>query len=159
MLKDNKGITLIALVITIIVLLILAGVSIAMLTGNNGILTQATNAAGQTDVAGIKEKDGNYIWGICGKRGDAVGKNMRALITAQYSCASRLLKNCSPNSMPGFYYRVLCAHNITCRALPGIKLTFPKYPLNTLHNAIPLKLSEIKICSRLVSKYYDKPEI
>ena len=42
--KNNKGITLIALVITIIVLLILAGVSIAMLTGNNGILTQAGNA-------------------------------------------------------------------------------------------------------------------
>lgn len=33
--RDNKGITLIALVITIIVLLILAGVSIAMLTGEN----------------------------------------------------------------------------------------------------------------------------
>ncbi|MFR8233346.1 MAG: Tfp pilus assembly protein FimT/FimU [Clostridia bacterium] len=41
---SNKGITLIALVITIIVLLILAGVSIAMLTGDNGILTQATGA-------------------------------------------------------------------------------------------------------------------
>ncbi len=41
--KEN-GITLIALVITIIVLLILAGVSIAMLTGNNGILTQANKA-------------------------------------------------------------------------------------------------------------------
>ena len=40
--KSSKGITLIALVITIIVLLILAGVSIAMLTGDNGILTQAT---------------------------------------------------------------------------------------------------------------------
>ena len=39
--NTNKGITLIALVITIIVLLILAGVSIAMLTGENGILTQA----------------------------------------------------------------------------------------------------------------------
>ena len=38
--KEN-GITLIAWVITISVLLILAGVSIAMLTGNNGILTQA----------------------------------------------------------------------------------------------------------------------
>lgn len=37
-LKEKKGITLIALVITIIVLLILAGVSIAMLTGDNGIL-------------------------------------------------------------------------------------------------------------------------
>ena len=41
---NNKGITLIALVITIIVLLILAGVSIAMLTGQNGILTQASSA-------------------------------------------------------------------------------------------------------------------
>ena len=35
-LKENKGITLIALVITIIVLLILAGVTIATLTGENG---------------------------------------------------------------------------------------------------------------------------
>lgn len=42
--KEQKGITLIALVITIIVLLILAGVSIAMLTGENGILSKATTA-------------------------------------------------------------------------------------------------------------------
>ena len=42
--RRERGITLIALVITIIVLLILAGVSIAMLTGQNGILTQANNA-------------------------------------------------------------------------------------------------------------------
>ena len=40
--KKNNGITLIALVITIIVLLILAGVSISMLTGQNGILTRGT---------------------------------------------------------------------------------------------------------------------
>ena len=40
-LKEMRGITLIALVITIIVLLILAGVSIATLTGENGILSQA----------------------------------------------------------------------------------------------------------------------
>ncbi len=38
--KENKGITLIALIITIIVLLILAGVSIAMLSGDNGVLNQ-----------------------------------------------------------------------------------------------------------------------
>ena len=55
MIKTNKGITLIALVITIIVLLILAGVSIAMLTGDNGILTQAGNAQTQTRDAEIKE--------------------------------------------------------------------------------------------------------
>ena len=54
--KNNKGITLIALVITIIVLLILAGVSIAMLTGENGILTQATNARNETTRAEAVEK-------------------------------------------------------------------------------------------------------
>ena len=54
-LKENKAITLIALVITIIVLLILAGVSIAMLTGQNGILTQAQKASEETEVASEKE--------------------------------------------------------------------------------------------------------
>jgi flagellar basal body-associated protein FliL len=42
--KEQKGITLVALVITIIVLLILAGVSISLVMGNNGILTQASGA-------------------------------------------------------------------------------------------------------------------
>ena len=56
MLKNNKGITLIALVITIIVLLILAGVSIAMLTGDNGILTQATSARNDTKAAEVADK-------------------------------------------------------------------------------------------------------
>lgn len=54
--KNNRGITLIALVITIIVLLILAGVSIAMLTGDNGILTQATTARDETADAEKVEK-------------------------------------------------------------------------------------------------------
>lgn len=54
--QNNKGITLIALVITIIVLLILAGVSIAMLTGNNGILTQAGNAKVANAKAEVVEK-------------------------------------------------------------------------------------------------------
>ena len=54
--KQANGITLIALVITIIVLLILAGVSIAMLTGENGILTQAQNASKQTEIAEEKEQ-------------------------------------------------------------------------------------------------------
>ena len=42
--RGNKGITLIALVITIIVLLILAGISIAMLAGNNSILNRSAQA-------------------------------------------------------------------------------------------------------------------
>ena len=55
-LKEKSGITLIALVITIIVLLILAGVSIAMLTGDNGILTQATEAKEKNTIGGEKEQ-------------------------------------------------------------------------------------------------------
>ena len=54
--KNVHGITLIALVITIIVLLILAGVSIAMLTGQNGILTQAQNAKTTTENKSAEEK-------------------------------------------------------------------------------------------------------
>ena len=53
---NQRGITLIALVITIIVLLILAGVSIAMLTGQNGILTQAQKAKTTTDNKSAEEK-------------------------------------------------------------------------------------------------------
>ena len=54
-LAGRKGITLIALVITIIVLLILAGVSIAMLTGDNGILTQAKEAKEETRGGEVQE--------------------------------------------------------------------------------------------------------
>ena len=54
-LKEMKGITLIALVITIIVLLILAAVSIATLTGENGILTKAGEAEEETRGASVQE--------------------------------------------------------------------------------------------------------
>ena len=51
----KKGITLISLVVTIIVLLILAGVTIATLTGENGILTRASEAKEKTEEAQEKE--------------------------------------------------------------------------------------------------------
>ena len=57
MLKTKeKGITLIALVITIVILLILAGITITTLTGNNGILTQANNAKKATGYKSEEEK-------------------------------------------------------------------------------------------------------
>ncbi len=52
----EKGITLIALVITIIVLLILAGVTIAMITGEDGILRKASEAADATKKATVREQ-------------------------------------------------------------------------------------------------------
>ena len=54
--QKERGITLIALVITIIVLLILAGVSISMLTGENGVLTKATQSQEETEIAQLKEQ-------------------------------------------------------------------------------------------------------
>ena len=56
-LRRNKGITLIALVVTIIVLLMLAGISIAMLTGQNGILNRAAEAKEKTRVAQEDENE------------------------------------------------------------------------------------------------------
>ena len=55
-LMKNRGITLIALVVTIIVLLILAGISISMLTGQNGILNRASEAKEKTETANIDEQ-------------------------------------------------------------------------------------------------------
>ena len=55
MMKSNKGITLVALVITIIVLLILAGVSISLVVGDNGIMTRAKDAGTKTNEADALE--------------------------------------------------------------------------------------------------------
>ena len=59
--KNKKGITLIALVITIIVLLILAGVSISLILGNNGVLTQATGAVNK-NLEAQAEEDITMAW-------------------------------------------------------------------------------------------------
>ncbi len=67
--KYERGITLIALVITILVLLILAGVSIAMLTGDNGILTKATEAKNKNEESNAKEKIIVEVLGSYGKDG------------------------------------------------------------------------------------------
>ena len=53
--KKEKGITLIALVVTIVVLIILAGVSISMLAGENGIITQAQNSKEETRGGVVEE--------------------------------------------------------------------------------------------------------
>ena len=55
MFKKEKGITLVALVVTIIVLLILAGVAISLTIGQNGIFTRAQNATERWEKAVDKE--------------------------------------------------------------------------------------------------------
>ena len=60
--RRNKGITLIALVITIIVLLILAGVSINILIGENGLLTKSQDAADENTRGGARDKVATSVY-------------------------------------------------------------------------------------------------
>ena len=60
-LKNKNGVTLIALAVTIIVMLILAGVTISTLTGNSGITTKASKAKTKSYLANIKEEYELYL--------------------------------------------------------------------------------------------------
>ena len=84
-LKQKKGITLIALVITIIVLLILAGISISMLSGDNGILQKATDAKTNTENASLIEQVKIDILGqIAENNGSNITKEQLATILSKY---------------------------------------------------------------------------
>ena len=76
LIKTSNGITLIAFVITIIVLLILAGVTIATLTGDNGILGKANDAKTQTEQA---KEDENLKIAIAGSYGTDGKQNLKDL--------------------------------------------------------------------------------
>lgn len=59
--KENRGVTLIALAITIIIMLILAGVTISTLTGNSGISSNTNQARIQNELAQYKEQMELYL--------------------------------------------------------------------------------------------------
>ena len=104
--KNQKGITLIALVITIIVLLILAGVSIAMLTGDNGILTKATESTTATDLAEVLERvnmelDAQMANALAGDKFDIASKiqtNIGTLPTG-YSATAKILNTTASDAV------------------------------------------------------------
>lgn len=94
--RKQKGITLIALIITIIVLLILAGVTISMLTGENGILNRSTKSATETYHSTVKEQIilGADQYFVDKNRGDYTDTVIKYLLDNQYT------------SNKGEYYRV-----------------------------------------------------
>jgi len=86
---NKKGITLIALIITIIVLLILAGVSIATLAGNNGVLTKATHAREETRYGNVNEEV--QLWKIDWETYNLVGNVNKPLEEEEF--IEKLLTN------------------------------------------------------------------
>ncbi len=111
MLKNNKGITLIPLVITIIVLLILAGVSIAMLTGENGILAQATKSVDATELAEAKERASLDVNALIAEYYETVYVNNVSI----YDCARDYI-DAKMEKDTDYYTYTATNHTITLRA-------------------------------------------
>ncbi len=90
-LRQAKGITLIALVITIIVLLILVGITISTITGEDGILKKATSAVEKTKKEAIKERVQMQVYGSYNNDGkldmnlllENIKKNMKDELTEE----------------------------------------------------------------------------
>ena len=101
--ERNNGITLIALVITIIVLLILAGVTIASITGENGILSKATNARDNNTKASAEEKVKTEVLGSYGSDGklslDDLNNNLKNVDGLKYN-GSAILDSNKIESLP-----------------------------------------------------------
>ena len=95
--KGKNGITLIALVITIIVLLILAGVTIATLTGDNGLLQKATNAKEANEEATALEKIKVEVAGSYGLDGkidkEQLNKNLKRINGLTYKDSEIVLND------------------------------------------------------------------
>ena len=75
--KQTKGITLIALVITIVILLILAGVSINLVLGPNGLIAKAQEAALKTEEANTKEQVQIAVTGSIGINGKLENEKLK----------------------------------------------------------------------------------
>src|SRR5574344_231895 len=79
--KSTNGITLVALVVTIVILLILAGVSIGTLVGENGIIGRASEAKIKTEIADIKEQIQTDILGEqSGNNGNISDNSLKTIL-------------------------------------------------------------------------------
>lgn len=84
--KENRGITLIALVLTIIVLLILASISVSMLIGENGIITKTKEAKEKTEaVQDSEEKKLKDYENIIEQNVDKIPEGLQIGSTVLYS--------------------------------------------------------------------------
>ena len=92
--KKEQGITLVSLVITIIVMLILAGVSLSMVTGDSSVLKQAQKTAFMQEMAGYKEELESEI---LGKSAEYYAKNLKHLDKTTITLAGNYMKEYIPS--------------------------------------------------------------
>ena len=82
-LKETKAITLIALIVTIVVLLILAGVTIVNVTGGDGIIEQASEQRDKTKISAEEQILGNAVISASDKFGEITENNLRQSLSNQ----------------------------------------------------------------------------
>ncbi len=141
--KINKrtGITLIALVVTIVILLILAGVSISMLTGENGVISQAQTAKLESRAGEVEEKVG--LW----KTDNNIRKNNNQTLVSKEEMLNNL-------KTEGIVYENeidrqneiirIGTHEISYGIQISININISKTPETELSNAVLLQVVSIE---------------
>ena len=117
--KNIRGITLIALVITIIVLLILAGVTIAALSGDNGILQRATEAKEKTEIG--QEKEVVELATISAQMGEKYQSlnqvNLQKEIDKQYGEGKTIVRDNGDNTFTVSFIKSKREYDITSKGV------------------------------------------
>ncbi len=156
--NGNKGITLIALVITIIVLLILAAVSIATLSGDNGILNMASRAARETNKSSAKERIELEVMGSIndgmaldvGKLNENLKKNIPELKHDGKSIEENPIEKLPTIvELDGFTFEIDENGNVTI--LEGITLSKKSVELQIITNGTEKNAEEETITATLTS--------
>lgn len=99
--KEQRGITLVALVVTIVVLIILAGISINLILGDNGIITVAKKAKENTELAKIEEEtELNELYMQIEKGPSSENASLDVLVKNQKEYIDYLNKTVYPEGMP-----------------------------------------------------------
>mgnify|MGYP004505354375 FL=1 len=117
--KKDKGITLIALVISLIVLLILASVTIAALSGNNGILTKAKEAKEKTEIG--EEKEVVELATISAQMGEEYQSlnqvNLQKEIDKQYGEGKTIVRDNGDNTFTVSFIKSKREYDITSKGV------------------------------------------
>lgn len=144
--KEN-GITLIALVITIIVLLILAGISIAILMGENGILKKATEAEDKTEKAKVIEEIQLAIMEIQIEEKEKLNEvTLETLAQGQLEnklegITSILNENEIMGEYKGYEYKIDENFKVTVEKIQGLKLNYTLNPKGYTNGNIILTIN------------------
>lgn len=132
---NNKGITLIALVITIIILLILAAVAIQLALGDNGLIKKAQSGQEAQSIAEVKEKFKTLelaAWSdytVSNKSSEDNQKYVQALNTALNEIKAPVIKDVTVSGTfqlegdPGYYTLVSSNVNILFKNQPKIRIS------------------------------------